>query len=207
MDMLQMSPDFSRNLKHLSVRASREDPKDIEKICQSEGENAHIILYHYQGRDVNIIHSLLVDQLGLTRMKICDLGIERLFLLNSAGKTDPVTEFVVFVADVNFISRPIWAIVQPDGGKLTNLMILGLPWLWDVMAVIDVRNNVLTIGDHAVKEVPVRICGPSLSFAGKHRLALAHMVPKLGIERPVEESSDSEISPDDSDSSGLESEN
>ncbi|KAI1346713.1 hypothetical protein F5Y01DRAFT_264820 [Xylaria sp. FL0043] len=243
MDILQLSPDFSRNLKHLSVRASEKAKRTVRRYAKMRetvplnSASATIVqptkAYRItprikyikngqpmeyvadadscqadQGSDVNIIHPALADQLGLVRMKIRDLGIVCMFLLNSAGKTDQVNEFVVFVVVVEGIARPIWAIVQPDGGKLTTLMILGLPWLWDVMATFDIRNSVLTIGDPAVKETPTQIRGPTLAFGGKHRLALIPQVSSVSTKRVEDvDSSESSDSETDDSSSGSESEN
>ncbi|KAI2641254.1 hypothetical protein GGS21DRAFT_487593 [Xylaria nigripes] len=209
MDLLQLSPDFSRNLKHLSVKASEKVDKTFRRYAKMKETTSTLhtsstsviqptkayritptlkfvqngvavnwpVATHScqadQGSDVNIIHPKLVDDAGLRRLKIRDLGIDRLLLLNSSGKTDPVSEFVVFVATVESISRSVWAIVQPDGGKISTLLILGLPWLWDVMATFDIRDSVLTIGDTTAREPRVQIHGPTLSFTGKHRLALA----------------------------------
>ncbi|KAI1431816.1 hypothetical protein GGR50DRAFT_699536 [Xylaria sp. CBS 124048] len=201
MDLLQLSPDFTRNLKHLSIRASEKAKRmgrryakmkdspfvqtasssiiqptkayqitPVIKYAKNGKPAEHTVRQNScqadQGSDVNIIHPHLVDHLGLPRLKVRDLGVDRLYILNSAGRADPVDEFVVFVATVERISRPVWALVQPEGGKLTTLVILGLPWLWDVKATFDIRNTLLTIGDSAAGDVPIQIQGPLLSFTG-----------------------------------------
>ncbi|KAI1122678.1 hypothetical protein F5Y10DRAFT_70389 [Nemania abortiva] len=224
-DMLQMSPDFSRNLKHLSVRASEKVKKTERRYAKMKTtltSNSATIIHptkayritptiRYmkggrpaehtiqqlgcqadQGSDVNIIHPTLVNELHLERRKIRDLGVRRLFLLNSAGKSDPIDEFVVFVATVGTISRPVWAIIQPSGGKLNTLMILGLPWLWDVMATFDIRHSLLTIGDSHVGEAREQIQGPTLSFVERHRLALA----PAPVQSEDEDSSSSDEGPE-----------
>ncbi|KAI0965716.1 hypothetical protein F4678DRAFT_316316 [Xylaria arbuscula] len=244
MDLLQLSPDFSRNLKHLSIRTSEKVKRTMRRYAKMKQNSTYMdtasatllqpakayrmtptIRYSKsgvscehtlppntcqgdQGSDVNIIHHILADDLGLKRLKIRDLGFDRLFLLNSAGKTNPVIEFVVFVATVASISRPVWAIVQPSGGRISTLLILGLPWLWDVMATFDIRKSTMTIGDPAVKEDPVQIRGPALSFGEKHKLVLVPSHPKVAIPEREADSSGSEDSTDfGSFTSGLESEN
>lgn len=78
------------------------------------------------------------------------------------------------------------------------LMLLGLPWLWDVMALFDICANALMIGDHTAGEKKVILQGPCLQLNVHHKLVLekAVSVAPLGND----ESSDDE-SEDDGESS------
>lgn len=51
-------------------------------------------------------------------------------------------------------------------------MLLGLPWLWDIKASIEIRNSQLRIGDPKRGEARITIQGLILSLQQSHRLAL-----------------------------------
>lgn len=72
------------------------------------------------------------------------MGVDGLLLRNSSGRLDPIQEFVVFNISVEGITRSVWAMVQPPGGDDSVLLLLGQPWLWDVVAILNIRDNSLT---------------------------------------------------------------
>lgn len=111
-----------------------------------------------QGSDVNLISSSLVDRLGIKRRLIHDLGIRSLYILTSTGETTRVEEFVVFNVGVQGIWRSLSTIVRPPTlgvGKDDTQLLLGLSWLFDVNALIDVRRSALRIGDPQTKSIVV----------------------------------------------------
>ncbi|KAI1872009.1 uncharacterized protein JN550_004212 [Neoarthrinium moseri] len=129
-----------------------------------------------QGSDINFVSSDLVQKAGIKRRLLKDIGIEQLFIITSTSQASPVTEFVVFNVGVQGIWRSVWAIVRPEI-KIPQIpgdtkLLLGLPWLWDVNGVFDIRQSSLTIGDAQEGERVVSLKGPILSWAAGHKLAL-----------------------------------
>lgn len=81
------------------------------------------------------------------------------------------------------IRRTVWAIVKPgssaDDSRDSATVLLGLPWLFDVYAQIDVRGQTLRIGDETRGEERQTIRGPELAFAYNQRLLLAPDAPDI----------------------------
>ncbi|XDG01515.1 hypothetical protein ABKA04_001130 [Annulohypoxylon sp. FPYF3050] len=235
LDLLQVSPDFCKNLKYLSTRMGEKARKTArryavmrEKVVQSSSaviksiktyritpiikfpKGDQVVSYKFdtesvladQGSDVNIINAALADKIGLRRRPLDNLGVKGLVLLDSSGKSSPITEFTVFNAVVEGISRSVWAVVQPPGGGDDIVLLLGLPWLWDVMASFDIRGNSLTIGDTTAGETPVVLQGPALKLHTHHKLILD---PGHVQEEDLEESESSDE--EDADDSSEDSEN
>ncbi|KAK8119912.1 uncharacterized protein PG998_004538 [Apiospora kogelbergensis] len=75
-----------------------------------------------QGSEVNIVAPSLVDRLGIPRRSLGTIGLKQVVLINSSGKSDAITEFIVVNVQVQTIWRTLWAFVQPPGGKDVTLL-------------------------------------------------------------------------------------
>lgn len=74
---------------------------------------------------------------------------------------------------VRCVANEVWVIVRPVAVHPEDIkLLLGLPWLWDVQAIFDIRASTLKIGDPARGEEIQTIVGPILAPMGTHRLAL-----------------------------------
>ncbi|RYC57101.1 hypothetical protein CHU98_g9103 [Xylaria longipes] len=220
-----LSPDFVRNLRHLSTRIGDRAKRTARRYAKMKSmvptmktlvimpsnvyrvtpiikftAGSEVIVSTIrensgqadQGSDVNLIHPNLVKNLSIPIRLLADIGVKSARLLDSNGQTTVVTEFVVFNITVMSITRSIWAMVQPPGGNDNTLVLLGLPWLWDVMASFDIRSSSLTIGDPGEGEEPVTLKGPVMSLGGIHKLTLLHGQPPDIVERHIEEVSDTD---------------
>ncbi|KAG5919586.1 hypothetical protein E4U61_000770 [Claviceps capensis] len=66
------------------------------------------------------------------------------------------------------IKRVIWAVVTPDSRTDNRtILILGLPWLYDVGAKIDVRKSELILGVEEEGDVTSIISGPLMAMSGR----------------------------------------
>lgn len=172
-----------------------------------------------QGSDVNVISNKLVQQLGLKRRLLKDLVTRPLHLLTSDGGRCEIHEFVLLNVGVRGIWRSVWAIVRPKSQPGDCLLLLGIPWLWDVLAKFDIRASTLTIGDVHDGETQTTLVGPLLAPVGRHRIALGaagpiadpvnHLrVPPTSEEQAWDsEDSDDESSDSDSTDESSDSEN
>ncbi|TGJ79930.1 hypothetical protein E0Z10_g8845 [Xylaria hypoxylon] len=162
-----------------------------------------------QGSDINIISDSAVRKLSLTRRMLADLGIESLFIKTSTGESARVFEFVVINMGVMSIWRSVWAIIRPVTLKIEDesevSIILGLPWLWEVAAFIDIRAGTLWIGEKSRGEPRVKVKGPVMGLSHHHRLCLTRDGPPLSLDpgAVIEE----DVSEDDSDTDDSNSEN
>lgn len=91
-----------------------------------------------QYSDVNVVSSVLANEIKLRRRPLTTLGLKGVTLLDSPGKTNPISEYVVLNAMVEGIPRSVWAVIQPHGAHDDTVLLLPLPWLWDVMVNFDI---------------------------------------------------------------------
>ncbi|KAI1434559.1 hypothetical protein GGR50DRAFT_704157 [Xylaria sp. CBS 124048] len=137
-----------------------------------------------QGSDINIISDSAVQTLNLQRRKLTTIGVDKLFVKTSTGDSARVTEFVVLDLGVLSIWRGVWAIVRPKsltGAHEGINILLGLPWLWDVAAFLDIRSTSLWIGDRDEGEPRVQIRGPLMVRSANHRICLESDGPVISL--------------------------
>lgn len=226
--LAQASPDFIKNFKHWSARQSERVTKKqkrmadgmevLQSTCsksfrltptltfQKDGEVVTVTLeedsgHADQGSDVNIIAPTLVDRVGIPRRSLSQIGLHKgLGLTNSSGRIDTIVEFVIFNVTVESIKRTMWALIQPPGGRDTTLLLFGLPWLYDVYAQFNIRENYMVIGSKEVDKFQTIIQGPVMTMGPNHKLSL---IPGVADESDSEEDSGNS----ESDGSDSESEN
>lgn len=90
------------------------------------------------------------------------------------GRRTPLHHFVTLHVTCEGLTREQWAVVRPDGKDLVDdtTPILGLPWLYDVGAVINIRDGTLEIGDKSQGERRKTIRGPAKVREREQRLVL-----------------------------------
>lgn len=118
----------------------------------------------------------------MTRRSLKNVGVTRLFILTSTSMTTEVFEFVVFNLGVENIWRTVWAIIRPSDGKHEDTsLLLGLPWLWNVKGVINVRDSTLKIGNVVAGELGAIIHGPLMTQADSHKLVVNAQGPSVTL--------------------------
>lgn len=136
-----------------------------------------------QGSDVNLMSTSAADKLGLKRRSLKDLGFARLNLITSDGRSTEMKEFVLFIIGVQGIWRSAWCLLRPHDHPGDCMVLLGLPWLWDVVASFDIRQSSLMIGDTVAGESRVELKGPLLSPYRHHKIALHPSGPGISPEK------------------------
>ncbi|KAG6312069.1 hypothetical protein E4U22_002071 [Claviceps purpurea] len=107
------------------------------------------------------------------------------------------------------VKRVIWAVITPDlhASKSRNVLILGLPWLFDVGAIINIKKSELTLGLAEKGDTRVTIKGPPVALSDKQKIMLCPSNPSILEEyvgwdeadlSPADESSDSDEDSSDS---------
>ena len=94
-----------------------------------------------QGSEANLISQRFVNENGVPVLDLASIGFKGLQMANADGSRAPVTHFVLMTIMCEGIKREAWVIVKPDlkSAKDDVVMLLGLLWLFDVGAVIDIR--------------------------------------------------------------------
>jgi hypothetical protein len=108
-----------------------------------------------QGSDANLAYPKFIKRLGLTRYPISQFSrtVGRITLSMADGTSSEISEWVYLRVDVGGISRQVWALVcEPTAGNSSIGLLLGVPYLADVNAQIDVRSQRIVIGDGAKGE-------------------------------------------------------
>lgn len=111
-----------------------------------------------QGSDFNIITEDLA--------RACGLCIQRtatpIQLRMADGRERSFQYFTLFDFGARKIWRKIECLVLDNMPRKRDRLLLGLPWLYDVDAKLDIRKSLMTIGDVAKGESEECIRGPSL---------------------------------------------
>ena len=102
-----------------------------------------------QGSEVNLMSRELAHDKGMRTFRLSDVGFGGLKILTSDGNKVPVDDFVALKVTCQGIVREVWAIIRPaqDHRPEGCDLFLGLPWLWEVDAVFNIRSSTLEIGD------------------------------------------------------------
>lgn len=168
-----------------------------------------------QGSDMNVISEGLVNQVGLARQPLAEVGFAGLSMRTADHRDTLLHHWVKLTVGVQGIWRDIRCFVTP---KVTNTsssgeteylsLILGIPWLYSVDALISVRQSKIMVGDVSIGEQVREVAGPELVFCSDHNLL---MYPKSVVavstkaRQPqharVEEVDEDEESSDSSESS------
>jgi len=140
-----------------------------------------------QGSEINVCSPGLANALKLKRWTLTSQGWDSGLSMNTAdGNSSRLTEFSKIDVVVLGVRRIVWVFIRPDEHKIGDLhLLLGLPWLDDVDAVIQVRHSRITIGDPVKGERRVEIQGPLFVPSQEHRLILHPKNPKPARTGPV----------------------
>ena len=164
-----------------------------------------------QGSDMNIISKALAQKLGLGFHPLAEIGFHGLAMRTADNRNTQLHHWVWIKVTVEGITREVRCLVAPDitavdaTGRVDQLsLILGMPWLWDVDALISIRKSSITIGDSLLQgETPRDVKGPEMVFCKDHNLLLypkAISVTKKKHHQPQVEDATDSSSESDSDS-------
>ncbi|KAG5991501.1 hypothetical protein E4U52_003577 [Claviceps spartinae] len=101
----------------------------------------------HQGAEINLIMRSFVLEHKIPAYNLGSIGFRGLKMVNADGRQCMVTHFVSMKLVCKGVKRVIWAVITPDlhASKSRNVLILGLPWLFDVGAIIDIQKSELTL--------------------------------------------------------------
>lgn len=137
-----------------------------------------------QGSEMNVISPGMVRKLGLVRRSLGDIGLAGLTMETADHKETRLHSWTELTLEVEGIIRTIKCFIGPESYDLFGNIIeqyrllLGLPWLYSVNAVINIRSSSIQIGDIASHESVRTVKGPELVFSEDHNLL---MYPKSGF--------------------------
>ncbi|KAK1988976.1 hypothetical protein LZ30DRAFT_683505 [Colletotrichum cereale] len=150
----------------------------------------------------------------LVQHPLSGIGFAGLTMSASGGTTHKMTHFVAVDVITHGIKREIWACVRPGDSDRGVLLLLGMPWLFDVKAMIDPWGAKMLIGDTAIGEEVVQIDGPLMDILEDQRLVLSPATDDTDLlgrdrivgtmESPPESEVDSDSDASDSDDSDVE---
>ncbi|KAG6088019.1 hypothetical protein E4U15_006935 [Claviceps sp. LM218 group G6] len=141
-----------------------------------------------QGAEINLITRSFVLEHKIPAYDLGSIGFRGLQMVNADGRRCMVTHFVSMK-----LSR--------------NMLILGLPWLYDVGAIIDIQKSELTLGLEERGDSRVTIKGLPVAMSDRQRIMLCPSDPSILEEyvgwdedelSPAEDSSDSDEGSSDS---------
>ena len=161
-----------------------------------------------QGSEMNVISHTLARDLGLEFHTLESIGFAGLTMRTADNREAPLTYWVSLIVGVAGLWRDIQCFIGPiyadRNYTITSVgLLLGLPWLFNVNAVMTIRGSQIEIGDAALGEERRSIVGPQMVFSQKHQLV---MYPKSLTSPPVhqEEGQKDEPLSDSSDESSVE---
>ncbi|RSL39999.1 hypothetical protein CEP54_016216 [Fusarium duplospermum] len=146
-DLWQISLEAAKQFKHLSSR-------NINRLKKAARKNPF-------GSRGGVDASTAV--MGIANTRRLAYGFGDMEVKGARNSRDAAIRFVKLRIAVGGIVWKQWALVRDDidDGRIEDTpLLLGLPWLWDVCAVLDVRASTLAIGNPDLKEDRITIHGP-----------------------------------------------
>ena len=136
-----------------------------------------------QGSEFNMITAEFVAQLGLQQRSLSEVGFaEGRMTMRTADKRETTLyHYVCLDIGVEGIWRSIRCFVAPELEEYRKRsrylsaetqMLLGIPWLFDVNAVIRIREFKVEVGDPSIGESVRAITGPEHAFCRDHNLLM-----------------------------------
>ena len=136
-----------------------------------------------QGSEFNMITSELVDELGLQQRSLSEVGFaEGCMTMKTADRRETTLyHYVCLELGVEDVWRSIYCFVAPqfrEGRKRREFLseeshiLLGIPWLFDVNAVIRIREFKVEVGDPLIGESVKAITSPEHAFCRSHNLLM-----------------------------------
>ena len=151
---------------------------DNEETVKDVGLERDIIQLD-QGSDFNLISDQLAIELGLVIQALPQSSFQggALKMRTSEGRERELKEFTTFDLGVSTVWRTVQCFVLPtDITKRHSSddvqLLLGMPWLHDANAIINIRDSSVDIGDPLRGESLERIRGPRLRFRKDHSLIM-----------------------------------
>ncbi|RKF60315.1 hypothetical protein OnM2_052064 [Erysiphe neolycopersici] len=127
------------------LRGKYNEKSRLKKVTLSPG-----ISQGDQGSELNIISQGLLNAMEFPRLTLSrEKNESRLFVSTAHGGGTDLKEFTCFNVGVSGIWRQVYALIRSydkKGSGELNLL-LGLPWLYEVNAVISVSTSSIVIGD------------------------------------------------------------
>ena len=160
-----------------------------------------------QGSEMNVISSAMATKLGLQFYDLASVGFQGLSM-ETADHNDTMLHYWVSLdVGVEGLWRTVRCFVGPDGraGQSRLSLLLGLPWLYAVNAMIDIRGSRILVGDSNIGEKVRAITGPELVFHTDHNLLLypkqALLLSEGNYKTTVEDASESSSEDEDEEES------
>ncbi|POS82833.1 hypothetical protein EPUL_006181, partial [Erysiphe pulchra] len=128
-----------------------------------------------QGSELNIISQGLVKAMAFPRFTLTGKKDgSGLFVSTADGGATELKEFTCFDMGVSGIWRRIYAFIRPQDTKGSGEfhLLLGLPWLYEVHALISIRDSVIYIGDKETDGRIVTLNSPEFVPSSPHNLVL-----------------------------------
>jgi hypothetical protein len=153
--------------------------------------STHLWAQADQGSDLNLIAAAAVPRLGLQKHSLTQLGFEPKGLkMRTADRRDvQLDEFVCLDISVAGVRRRVQCVVnpammaqEPQNRPDSAEILLGIPWLFDVNAVLRIRDFSVELGDPSRGESLRTICGPKHAFCSSHTLLMYPMDILTNIE-------------------------
>lgn len=122
-----------------------------------------------QGSDLNVVYMPLVEKLGLQLRKLSEIDSRQMFIGVASGDTVPLKHWVFLNTSTHGIYRRTWAVVAPATRDQATrcqshqlVLLLGIPWLYSVCAMIDIKEESLYIGDPSIGETRTELAVPTM---------------------------------------------
>ncbi|KAI6249648.1 hypothetical protein HI914_02133 [Erysiphe necator] len=133
-----------------------------------------------QGSELNIISQGLVNAIAFPRLTLSrEKDDSGLFVSTTDGGATELKEFTYFNVGVSGIWRRVYAFIRPYDKKGPGELhlLLGLPWLYEVNAVISVRTSSIIIGDKKLDGCISTLNSPEFIPSSPHNLVLQPKIP------------------------------
>ena len=172
---------FYGSIRPSSPQTLRIDPPTSPCLVQAD-----------QGSDFNIVSEHFIRQSGTPICPLSSIGYtgQSLKVRMADGRLIVFTHAANFEIGFAGVWRRIDCLVLPDGtwSRADHQLLLGIPWLYDVKAVLNIRDFTLELGDPSNGEEIQLIRGPKQNYDGKNSL---RMYPVDEISRLCAEGLDS----------------
>ena len=152
-----------------------------------------------QGSDMNVMSTPLVQQLRLSLRSLAEVGFMGLCMETADHRETMLQHWVTFDFCCEGLWRTVRCFVNPTIPGISDFprLLLGLPWLYDINAVISIRGSFIQIGDPLVGETSRFVTGPEMVYHRDHSLL---MYPRAIIQTPGKVMEMGEAEADDEDS-------
>ncbi|KHJ31629.1 hypothetical protein EV44_g3672 [Erysiphe necator] len=133
-----------------------------------------------QGSELSIISQGLVNAMAFPRFTLSrEKDDSGLFVSTADGGATELKEFTYFNVGVSGIWRRVYAFIRPYDKKGSGELhlVLGLPWLYEVNAVISVRTSSIVIEDKKLDGCITTLNSPELIPSSPHNLVLQPKIP------------------------------